>query len=94
MTAETSEARIIPHTNTHWEIIRAYYEGGSLYAEFQDGTGGAIPVSQFSALANATKEDFEDLQVSPCGLLIENGHVEWDCAEAGLYKLINSQQDR
>jgi Protein of unknown function (DUF2442) len=94
MTTESSEARIMSHTNTHWEITRAWYEGDSLHVEFQDGTGGTIPVSQFSALANATKEAFEDLQVSPCGLLIENGHIEWDCAEAGLYKLINSQQDR
>lgn len=90
MTTETTfEARLIPHTDNHWDITSARYESGNLYVEFQDGTSGTIPTSQFPALANATETDFADLQVGPCGVLIENGHIEWDCAEAGLYRLIN-----
>jgi hypothetical protein len=85
----TFEARIISHTETHWEITHAHYADGSLHIEFKDGTSGAIPISRFPAIAHATATDFEDLQVSPCGLLIENDHIEWDYAEAGLYQLIN-----
>ncbi len=92
MTTETIfEAQIVPHTENHWDIASARYEDNSLHVEFQDGTSGAIPISQFSALANATEADFADLQVSPCGVLIENDHIEWDYAEAGLYQLINPQ---
>lgn len=91
MTTETTfEAKLISHTQNHWDIVSACYQDGCLHVEFQDGTSGAIPVSQFSALATATEKDFEDLQVSPCGVLIENERIEWDYAEAGLYRLINS----
>ena len=86
----TFEAQIVPHTENHWDIASARYEDGSLHIEFHDGTSGAIPVSQFSALADATEADFADLQVSLCGVLIENDRIEWDYAEAGLYQLINS----
>lgn len=86
----TFGARLIPHTQNHWDIISARYQNGCLHIEFQDGTSGAISISQFSALATATEKDFEDLQVSPCGILIENDRIEWDYAEAGLYRLINS----
>lgn len=79
---------LIKHLSAHWNITSARYEDGNLHIEFQDGTRGIILISQFSALANATAADFEDLQVSLCGLLIENGHIEWDYAEAGLYQLI------
>ncbi len=90
MTAKMiSEAKLIPHAQNHWDIVSACYQEGCLHVEFQDGTSGAIPISQFSALATATQKDFEDLQVSPCGLLIESDRIEWDCAEAGLYKLIH-----
>lgn len=83
--------RLMPQHDNHWNITHARYENGSLHVEFQDGTSGSIPIGQFPALANATESDFADLRISPCGLLIENDHIEWDYAEAGLYQIINSQ---
>ena len=82
------EAKIIPHTQNHWDIVNARYEAGSLHIEFQDGTQGSISIEKFPALSCATEADFKDLEVSPCGLLLENGTIEWDYAEAGLYKII------
>ena len=72
----------------HWEIVNANYEKGEFHLEFKDGTQGQLATTQFSALAHATEADFEDLQVSPCGLILENDSIEWDYAEAGLYQLI------
>jgi hypothetical protein len=87
-TPRTTEARIIARTDDHWDIVSARYENGELHIEFKDGTKGSIPTSHFPALANATDADFDDLQVSPSGLILENDNLEWDYAEAGLYKLI------
>ena len=83
------EAKIVPHTQNHWDIVCARYEAGSLHIEFQDGTQGSILIDEFSELCQATEADFKDLEVSPCGLLIENENIEWDCAEAGLYKIVS-----
>jgi hypothetical protein len=88
-TPQTTEARIIARTDDHWDIIRAHYENGKLYIEFKDGAKGSIAISQFPALTKATDADFEDLQVSPCGLILENANIQWDYAEAGLYELIS-----
>lgn len=87
-TEEAFEARIISHADNHWDIVSARYESENLHINFQDGTSGSLAISQFPALVNASDEDFKDLQVSPCGLILENGRIEWDYAEAGLYKLI------
>ncbi|MBE9069932.1 DUF2442 domain-containing protein [Leptolyngbya cf. ectocarpi LEGE 11479] len=88
------ETNIVERTSDHWEIVNARYENSEFYIEFKDGTQGKLAVTQFSALANATEADFEDLQVSPCGLILENDSIEWDYAEAGLYQLIvNSNSD-
>ena len=73
----------------YWNIVSAKYEFGKLHIHFQDGTSGALSTDQFPALANASEEDFKDLQVSPRGLILENDRIEWDYAEAGLYKLIH-----
>lgn len=89
-TPQTTEARIVARTDDHWEIIRAHYGNGELHIEFKDGTQGSISTRQFPALAHATDTDFEDLQVSPSGLILENATITWDYAEAGLYKLIAS----
>lgn len=86
------EARIIPHVDNHWDIVSARYQNGSLHIKFQDGTEGAVSTAQFSALADATEADFDDLQVSPCGLILENDRIEWDYAEAGLYGLIRQNE--
>ncbi len=86
------EARLISHTDSHWDIVSARYETGNLHIKFQDGTGGSLSISQFPALVNASDEDFKDLQVSPCGLILENDRIEWDYAEAGLYKLIRDSE--
>ncbi len=90
MTVNTAfEGKIIAHTQNHWDIVYARYESGSLYIEFQDGTKGFIPIERFPVLIQATEADFRDLEVSPCGLLLENENIEWDYAEAGLYKIIS-----
>lgn len=86
------EAKIIPHTDNHWDIVSARYSAGELYIQFQDGTEGSLPISYFPALVNATDTDFADLQVSPCGLIIENERLEWDYSEAGLYKLVTQNR--
>ncbi len=94
MTVEaTFEVQLIPHIENHWDIVSARYEAGSLYVKFKDGTDGSIAISEFPALAEATEADFNNLEVSPCGLLLENEHIEWDYAEAGLYALINKQPE-
>ena len=82
------ETNIVERAYYHWEIVNARYEDGAFHIEFKDGTQGKLAVAQFSALAHATEADFEDLQVSPCGLILENDSIEWDYAEAGLYQLI------
>ncbi|MGB3670037.1 MAG: DUF2442 domain-containing protein [Phormidesmis sp.] len=93
MTIETTfEAQLISHTDNHWDIVSAHYEANHLHIEFQDGTRGSIPLSQFPELNNATEADFQDLQVSPCGVILENDRIEWDYAEAGLYKLVRTQR--
>ena len=85
------EPRIVSHVDDYWDIVSAWYKSGSLYIKFKDGTEGSISTAQFPALSNATELDFDDLQVSPCGLILENDRIEWDYAEAGLYKLIKSE---
>ncbi|MEM9979399.1 MAG: DUF2442 domain-containing protein [Cyanobacteria bacterium P01_D01_bin.2] len=82
------EMNVIARSPDHWEIVSAYYASGELHIEFEDGTKGALAAKYFSALTNATEVDFEDLQVSPCGLILENNSIEWDYAEAGLYQLV------
>jgi hypothetical protein len=89
-TPQTTEVRIVARSDDHWDIISAHYRNGELHIEFKDGTQGSISTSQFPALASATDTDFDDLQVSPCGLILENANITWDCAEAGLYELISS----
>jgi hypothetical protein len=85
---QSFEVNIVPRSDDHWDIVTAYYEAGQLHIEFKDGTTGSIPTSQFPALASATDADYQDLQVSPSGLILENDRIEWDYAEAGLYRLI------
>lgn len=94
------ETSIVERASDHWEIVNANYENGEFHIEFKDGTQGQLAVKQFPALVDATEADFEDLQVSPCGLILENDAIEWDYAEAGLYQLVvevnsdsNSERD-
>ena len=90
------ETNIVERTFDHWEIVTAHYENDEFHIKFKDGTQGTLAVRQFPALANATEIDFAALQVSPCGLILENDSIEWDYAEAGLYQLIvesNSNSD-
>jgi Protein of unknown function (DUF2442) len=82
------EINLLPRTDDHWEIVQARYEAGQFHLEFKDGTTGSISTSQFPALASATDTDYQDLQVSPSGLILENERIEWDYAEAGLYRII------
>jgi hypothetical protein len=82
---------ILPRTDDHWDIVDAYYEAGQFHIEFKDGTVGRIPTSQFAALAEATEADYQDLQVSLSGLILENERIEWDYAEAGLYRMIKPE---
>jgi hypothetical protein len=87
-TLNSFEVNILPRTDDHWDIVTAYYEAGQFHIEFKDGTVGAIPTSRFAALATAIEADYQDLQVSPSGLILENERIEWDYAEAGLYRMI------
>jgi hypothetical protein len=82
------EVNILPRTDDHWDIVAAYYEAGHFHIEFKDGTVGSIPTSRFAVFATATAADYQDLQVSPSGLILENERIEWDYAEAGLYRMI------
>ncbi|MEL7068339.1 MAG: DUF2442 domain-containing protein [Cyanobacteria bacterium J06581_3] len=94
MSTETSfEVRLVPHANNHWDIVSARYEKGNLHIEFQDKTRGSIPVSHFPTLSRASDADFDNLEVSPCGLILENENIEWDYAEAGLYKIVKSMNE-
>ena len=87
-------AKRIEHASFDWDIVSAHYESGHFYLKFHDGSQGKIPVAEFPALAAATESDFESLQVSPCGLILEVGDIEWDYAEAGLYGILNGQAVR
>jgi Protein of unknown function (DUF2442) len=87
-TLNSFEVNILPRTDDHWDIVAADYEAGQFHIEFKDGTVGSIPTSRFAALATATEADYQDLQVSPSGLILENERIEWDYAEAGLYRMI------
>jgi hypothetical protein len=87
-TLNSFEVNLLPHTDDHWDIVNAYYEAGRFHIEFKDGTAGSILTSRFSGLSAATAADFQDLQVSPSGLILENARIEWDYAEAGLYRMI------
>jgi Protein of unknown function (DUF2442) len=87
-TLNSFEVNILPRTDDHWDIVAADYEAGQFHIEFKDGTVGAIPTSRFAALAMATEADYQDLQVGPSGLILENERIEWDYAEAGLYRMI------
>ena len=90
------ETNVVARDSDHWEIVSANYENGEFHIEFKDGTQGTLAVKQFPALVNATDIDFEELQVSPCGLILENDSIEWDYAEAGLYQLVverNQEKD-
>jgi hypothetical protein len=87
-TLNSFEINVLPRTDDHWDIVDAYYADGRFHLEFKDGTVGAIPTSAFAGLAIATETDYEDLQVSPSGLILENERIAWDCAEAGLYRMI------
>lgn len=92
MTVETTfEVNLIPHSENHWDVVSARYEAKELHIKFQDGTSGTLSITEFPELSDATDVDFEDLEVSPCGLILENERIEWDCAEAGLYRLIQAQ---
>lgn len=94
-TQSVIEPNIVERTSDHWEIVNANYENGEFHIEFKDGTQGKLAVTQFSGLANATEADFEDLQVSPCGLILENDDIEWDYSEAALYQLVvDSNQEK
>ena len=93
MTTEAMfDVLLVPHIENHWDIVSARYENDRLHIVFQDNTSGSIPVSQFPALSEATEADFADLEVSPCGLILENDRIEWDYAEAGLYRLITDNK--
>jgi hypothetical protein len=87
-TLNSFEVNLLPRTDDHWDIVAADYEAGQFQIEFKDGTVGSIPTSRFAALATATEADYQDLQVSPSGLILENERIEWDYAEAGLYRMI------
>jgi Protein of unknown function (DUF2442) len=89
-TLNSFEVNLLPHKDNHWEIVQAHYEAGQFYIEFKDGTTGSIPTSRFPALAGATEADYQGLQVSPSGLILENDRIEWDYAEAGLYRIIRA----
>jgi hypothetical protein len=93
-TLKSFEINLSPHTEDHWDIVNAYYEAGQFHIEFKDGKEGSIPTSRFPALALATDADYQDLQVSPSGLILENGRIEWDYAEAGLYRIIVLGENR
>ena len=82
------DTNVVARDSDHWEIVSANYENGEFHIEFKDGTQGTLTVKQFPDLVNATDIDFEQLQVSPCGLILENDSIEWDYAEAGLYQLV------
>ena len=82
-----SKAKEIPTTQAKWDIKTAQYNSGSFQVEFRDGTMGTIPISEFPELSTATEADFQELDVSPAGLMIETENVEWDCAEFGLYQI-------
>jgi hypothetical protein len=82
------EVNLMSRTDDHWAIVQAHYEAGQFHLEFKDRTTGAIPTSRFPALASAVEADYQDLQVSPSGLILENERIEWDYAEAGLYRII------
>ena len=89
------ETNIVAREFDHWEIVSTRYESSEFHIEFKDGTQGTLAVKQFPALVNATDVDFEQLQVSPCGLILENDSIEWDYSEAGLYQLIvESNQEK
>jgi hypothetical protein len=90
-TLNSFEVNLLPRTDDDWDIVKAHYEAGQFHLEFKDGTTGAIPTSRFPALASATGADYQDLQVSPSGLILENERIEWDYAEAGLYRIIKSE---
>jgi hypothetical protein len=90
-TLNSFEINLLPRTDDDWDIVKAHYEAGQFHLEFKDGTTGAIPTSRFPALASATDADYQDLQVSPSGLILENERIEWDYAEAGLYRIIKSE---
>lgn len=92
-TDTTFEVRLVPHSESHWDIVSARYSDGNLHIEFQDKTNGSVPISEFPELTRATDVDFESLEVSPCGLLLENENIEWDCAEAGLYKMVKAKSE-
>jgi hypothetical protein len=91
-TLKSFETNLLQRNEDHWDIVNAYYEAGQFHIEFKDGTKGSIPTSRFPALASATDADYQDLQVSPSGLILENGRIEWDCAEAGLYRIITLEE--
>jgi hypothetical protein len=82
------EVDLLPRSDDHWEIIQARYQSGQFHLEFKDGTTGSIPTSHFPELMTAIEADYQDLQVSPSGLILENGRIEWDYAEAGLYRIV------
>jgi hypothetical protein len=85
------EISLLQRTEDHWDIISAYYEAGYLHLEFKDGTTGSVSTSLFPALESATEDDYQDLEVSPSGLILENGRIEWDYAKAGLYRIIKPE---
>jgi hypothetical protein len=87
-TLNSFEVNLLPRTDEHWDIVEAYYEAGQFHIKFKDGTTGSILTSRFPALVSATDADYQDLQVSPSGLILENGQIEWDYAEAGVYRII------
>ena len=86
--SELEEIRLVQRRDDHWEIVEGHYASGQFHLCFKDGTEGAIATSEFPALASASDADFQDLQVRRSGLILENDRIEWDCAEAGLYRLI------
>lgn len=85
-------ARQIPPTEEKWDITDARYSSGEFHVEFRDGTQAQIPASEFPELSTATDADFQALDVSPSGLMIETDSVEWDCAEYGLYQIAKQQR--
>ena len=82
-----SKAKQLPARESNWDIKQARYGSGNFYVEFRDGTKGVIPTTEFPELGNATESDYQALDVSPAGLMIETENVDWDCAEYGLYQL-------
>lgn len=93
-TLKSFDINLVPRTDDHWDIVSAHYEVSQFHIEFKDGTTGTIPTSHFPALADATDVDYQDLQVSPSGLILENERIQWDYAEAGLYRIIKTESSK